>query len=221
MAYQYVAYTGPVVKRQDARAAGAKYYFTGNPCYRHHLAPRYVSTCSCRVCWLENCTRYRLANPAKMRAADQARKASNPQKAKARARASYKRNRLSRLATHLVWRTENLDAACAASKRWKQQNPLQHRAHGRGYHSRKVGAEGKHTADDIKAIGNAQNWNCYWCKKPTKRKYHVDHIIPLSRGGTNWPTNLAITCVRCNLSKHDTDPDEFARRLGLLIEEVA
>jgi hypothetical protein len=34
-----------------------------------------------------------------------------------------------------------------------------------------------------------------------KGEYHVDHARPLSRGGTNDPTNLQLLCGECNLRK--------------------
>jgi 5-methylcytosine-specific restriction endonuclease McrA len=39
-------------------------------------------------------------------------------------------------------------------------------------------------------------------------KRHVDHIVPLSRGGSHRPSNLAIACAKCNLSKKDKAPGE-------------
>jgi 5-methylcytosine-specific restriction endonuclease McrA len=31
--------------------------------------------------------------------------------------------------------------------------------------------------------------------------WHIDHLKPLSKGGTNDETNLALSCIRCNLEK--------------------
>lgn len=38
---------------------------------------------------------------------------------------------------------------------------------------------------------------------------HVDHILPLSRGGTNDLDNLQMLCSRCNLSKGTKTMDEW------------
>lgn len=55
---------------------------------------------------------------------------------------------------------------------------------------------------------------CYLCGKFIKRGYrHVDHIIPLSKGGAHRPANLAVACVTCNQKKHNKMPGE----IGMLL----
>ncbi len=51
--------------RDRARAAGAKFYFTDQPCHRGHLAPRYTSTTQCVECQHEH---YRRNAPTRRRA---------------------------------------------------------------------------------------------------------------------------------------------------------
>ena len=65
----------------------------------------------------------------------------------------------------------------------------------------------------IKRQRDSQKNRCWWCGKKLKGSYHVDHRIPLSRGGSNWPENIVIACPFCNLSKCDKTPLEFAGRL--------
>lgn len=41
------------------------------------------------------------------------------------------------------------------------------------------------------------------------RTYHFDHVIPVSRGGTNTLENLGICTRQANLAKSDLTPQEF------------
>jgi 5-methylcytosine-specific restriction endonuclease McrA len=50
------------------------------------------------------------------------------------------------------------------------------------------------TGDDIKALLISQGGLCNACKCDISTSYHVDHVIALARGGTNWPDNLQLLC---------------------------
>jgi hypothetical protein len=63
---------------------------------------------------------------------------------------------------------------------------------------------------------------CANCGKSTfENRYHIDHIIPISGGGTNDIVNLQILCEGCNLQKLNKEentnssiPTYFKRHLG-------
>lgn len=74
-------------------------------------------------------------------------------------------------------------------------------------------AEGTFTIQDVRAIYDSQNGLCWWCGQFVGTSYHIDHRIPLARGGTNFPNNLCISCVKCNLSKGAKMPWEWNGRL--------
>ena len=45
---------------------------------------------------------------------------------------------------------------------------------------------------------------CEYCRLPTRGQvatFPIDHITPRSAGGTNDPSNLALTCPHCNAHK--------------------
>lgn len=43
---------------------------------------------------------------------------------------------------------------------------------------------------------------CHLCgKRCTRAEIHLDHLIPLSDGGTHAPENLAVACAACNLKR--------------------
>jgi 5-methylcytosine-specific restriction endonuclease McrA len=50
-----------------------------------------------------------------------------------------------------------------------------------------------------KSIGGNQNRHLW----DDEFKAHIDHIIPISKGGNSDPSNLQVLCRTCNLSKHD------------------
>ncbi len=81
----------------------------------------------------------------------------------------------------------------------------------RNNRSRGVGAEGTHTEGDVWRIFLLQGRRCYYCRRSISpvSGFHVDHKTPLSRGGSNAPGNLAVTCPRCNLIKGAKDAEEF------------
>lgn len=83
---------------------------------------------------------------------------------------------------------------------WYIKNPEAVKAHSHKRRARKVGAEGSFTKEDVKNIMRAQDYLCAICSVYLI-KYHIDHIVPLSKGGSNWPENLQMTCATCNLSK--------------------
>ena len=72
-----------------------------------------------------------------------------------------------------------------------------------------------------KAIGDAQNWRCVYCDADiTGRKSSIDHITPVSQGGTSEITNLQLLCRRCNSSKGDRNDEEYRAELARRAEYV-
>ncbi|MEW1881239.1 HNH endonuclease signature motif containing protein [Rhodococcus sp. NPDC080181] len=50
---------------------------------------------------------------------------------------------------------------------------------------------------------------CHYCGTPWRKGFHVDHAIPLARGGTDDWTNLVSACPRDNLRKGTKTEQEF------------
>lgn len=52
-------------------------------------------------------------------------------------------------------------------------------------------------------ILNRDNFKCVICGASSKEgaRLHVDHIIPISKGGKSHPSNLRTLCERCNIGK--------------------
>ena len=60
---------------------------------------------------------------------------------------------------------------------------------------------------------------CRVCRRPFTKKLprHIDHVMPLVKGGLHDDSNLQALCRSCNDSKQDMDPIEFARKHGMLL----
>lgn len=46
-----------------------------------------------------------------------------------------------------------------------------------------------------------QRGQCFWCACDIDMSGHLDHILPIYRGGINVSSNLVASCRRCNLTK--------------------
>ena len=54
------------------------------------------------------------------------------------------------------------------------------------------------------------NFCCFYCGLASPVVIlHVDHLWPVSRGGSNHPSNLVASCTDCNLGKADSEPSDM------------
>ena len=69
------------------------------------------------------------------------------------------------------------------------------------------------TPADLQNLKDRQGGFCagMWCLEALDDGYHVDHVIPLSKGGAHAPGNAQLLCPKCNRSKGSKLPDEFVR----------
>ena len=52
---------------------------------------------------------------------------------------------------------------------------------------------------------------CFWCAcRLPEQGWHLDHLIPYSKNGTDEISNLRATCEFCNLSRGTRSAEEFA-----------
>ena len=102
-----------------------------------------------------------------------------------------------------------LSAKCRRCiSKWQRENPEKVAAGKHRRRARKANAAGTATADQIKARFQYYENCCYYCGE-NKPGLHIEHRIPLSKGGSNWPANLVPSCPSCNLSKGAKTEKEF------------
>ena len=106
------------------------------------------------------------------------------------------------------------DARCQEARKWRRANPDKVRIQWKVRQSRLRSAIGNHTPQDIRDLYEEQEGRCAYCGITLHNEYHVDHTIPISRGGSNNPSDLALTCPFCNLSKKDKTVAEWQKVRG-------
>jgi 5-methylcytosine-specific restriction endonuclease McrA len=230
--------TQKIIQPKEARENGLRFYFTGKPCKRGHVVLRYTKTKFCTECTRLRHKEYvekngeeiraranakRINNKEKLNAQERARYAKNPQKHIAKVKRQYENNgdkiRARRIAYHYeVYQNPSVrEAAAKRTREWAAAHPDKVRANARNGKAKRKNVPGKHSAADIAAIKKMQKNKCAYCRVRLGRKYHIDHITPVSKGGTNDRCNLQIACVGCNLSKGARDPIFHAQTLGMLL----
>jgi len=118
------------------------------------------------------------------------------------------KNRDKVLADKKQWDAANKEHIYKYNRRYATQNPEVKVASEAKRRALKLKSGGSYTSQDIKNMLSLQGNKCNACKIDLV-KYHVDHVIPLSRGGTNYPDNLQILCVSCNCRKSSKLPSEW------------
>lgn len=91
------------------------------------------------------------------------------------------------------------------NKEWAKNNPERYKQIMANRYARDKNAEGSYTEEDLNTIYEELSGRCAYCGISIYwgvfRDVHIDHIQPLSKGGTNWPDNITLACKSCNCSK--------------------
>lgn len=214
--------------RQAAIDCGSKYYFTGNPCKHGHL-DRFDLNSTCYSCKRASADKANFKYREKRSAQEKKWRENNKIKVKEyreiRKKTHIDRDRL----FQKKWRQENKiklheknkkyykdnkQKLYAQARKWQKENPelIASYRHNRRALVNKAG--GIFSKEDIKRIYGLQKSKCACCRTSLNGDFHIDHIISLINGGSNWPKNLQLLCPSCNWSKNAKDPIDFMQSRG-------
>lgn len=123
------------------------------------------------------------------------------------------------------WRKENSERANASYKRWRERNPEKRKEMLLAWERKNPDSAAerwrKRRALKKKAMGwmppfpegilfGEQDGLCLYCSANLEQSgWHMDHKIPLSRGGKHDWNNVCLSCPNCNLVKHRKTATEF------------
>ena len=141
----------------------------------------------------------------------------------AKSKKRWAENKESQSANYRKWRLKNQHIRTAKRRAERARDPQKFRDKEACYRSRNPeygkAKENRRRAKQVKASGffTDEQWqarldyhgnSCAYCN--STEDLTIDHMIPLSRGGSQWASNLVPACRSCNSTKGDKTPIEFA-----------
>lgn len=158
---------------------------------------------------------YYAANRERKSALAKARYQANRQRILARVKSYFEENKTRILQYQAEYYAENTGKVKANVAAYQKANPEKHHHFQNRRRARKFENGGSHTLEQRQAkfagFGNA----CVYCG--TTERLTIDHMIPLSRGGTDDIENIVPACRSCNSKKHDKTAEEFLEDTGRLL----
>lgn len=174
--------------------------YSRHPHTRDRLQP------SCKACASAFRRQYYTENGdeirAKARAQSHEHYVANREKERARAAERYRKDRESILRKNQEWRKRNPDKARAINRR---TSPAKRKAIHYAWVARKKANGGTFTDAEWVALCERYDNRCLCCGE--QKPLTADHVIPLSKGGSNYITNIQPLCQSCNSSKGTKETD--------------
>lgn len=169
---------------------------------------------------------YRRKNSERLNAYWKAWKRAHKDSVRQTTRKRYAQNRTVRLKQIAIYKSENRTSVKLRSKRydaqphrrlvrrdstrrWRLANPEKLRAQAIRRRARRRGGvidgDPRSVNRVVAQCQRCKTFVCYYCGFQFKRKdLHIDHIVPLSKGGEHSVKNICRSCSDCNLKKRDT-----------------
>jgi 5-methylcytosine-specific restriction endonuclease McrA len=157
---------------------------------------------------------YAKANPERVKAALERWRANNPERLAEHNRSPKKRERGREYMQHKRAASPEEYRAAAREYDHRTGKGAEKAARRRAL---QMGAEIDHTGRN--AIIKRDGRSCYLCGLLVKwREVTLDHVLPLSRGGSHTAENLRVACGPCNFSKQHRTVEEY--RAYLLTKQL-
>lgn len=127
-------------------------------------------------------------------------------------------HREERIAKSVEWGRKNKERRKIIKDRWRAKNKEKTNFLKRLYLYRKKNASGRHSLEDVKWL-YSRFPKCAYCG--INKSNTIDHVIPLSREGSNDIGNLIAVCVSCNSEKGAKTLSEWNPMLFYMFNQIA
>jgi 5-methylcytosine-specific restriction endonuclease McrA len=177
---------------------------------------KYGRASECKECSVARNRKIRQSNPKQYNAYSRKWKAANWEQKNKSDHRYYSENKEKVLAGCRRWQKANTDKVLEFGRRWykshvkeklqtlrgwKEKNPDKVREQQMNRRMRKLGVGGTVTAQEWKELKEKYKNTCLRCHR-SDVKLTMDHVIPISLGGTNTIGNIQPLCKSCNCKKH-------------------
>lgn len=176
---------------REAREHDVSRYFTGKPCKRGHIAERIFPNGNCIEC---------------NKLAHQRHYDKSPERRKEQWRRSHQRHALYYQQYKMKHRDRDRTLNLEQRRRYYANNRSKAlrwaKAAKKRRRARKHNVLSTFTPSDWRTLCS-RSMHCHWCKRPfnKQRRPTHDHVIPLSKGGTDTLQNSCCACRSCNVKK--------------------
>lgn len=153
----------------------------------------------CRECIKNKSREYRKNNPDKIREYHKKYYHHHAEKLREVSRVWNQENKERRREYLRQKYAENPTPFKIRSKRYTVSNPIMLTLKNHRRRNSMLQAEGILTEEDWEIIKTVYGNLCAFCRKA--KKLTIDHIIPVTLGGTHWPENIQPLCGSCNARK--------------------
>ena len=210
-----------IITRKQAKEQGLTRYFDGSLCKRGNADWRKTcdSSCLCSECKAHNnrvraerkqargeefkALRCREEKQRRDRRGDELNAVLRERYGKD---ASYRQTVLER---NTEWRATNRELAASIVTDWLAKNPGAKKAYHAKRRARLRGCLPALTFQEVEQVKAIYRLRTLLSRR-TGVEYHVDHRIPISRGGLHHPDNLWVIPATENLRKYNKLPEELA-----------
>lgn len=136
----------------------------------------------------------------RLKARQRERNVASREAKKAYNRAYYEANKAQLIRAERRRYAASTEERRAAARRWRAEHPELIRVQTQIARARKAAAPGRSTAAQLEERWNYYAAKCWMCGDVAAS---WDHVVPLSRGGSNWASNLRPACLSCNSRKNN------------------